>query len=163
VVSIVGEDRSSEIQAGDYLEVFGGGQPRRIAGVSYNAALGQTDLAITPPLTAPIPVGAGPGPWRDYRIIRAPRITGHEPTLLPTGLVITRNTHRLQPPPRPPAVPPPNLPYGFANLNPLPPGDIDIMFAPDGRVISPVLANDFIALWVRDTTADDPAVGTPQI
>jgi len=99
---------------------------------------------------------------RAYRIIRAPRITGEEPTLLPDGVVIDLNTNRLPPPPTPPAVPPPNPPYGFFNLNPLPGGDIDIMFAPDGRVLTPALSNDFIALWVRDTTADDPAVGTPQ-
>src|SRR5207253_614558 len=81
VVSILGPDRTSEIQAGDYLELFGVGQPRRILAIAFNAGLVQTDLAIAPPLAAPMPAGVGPGPWRDYRIIRAPRVTAEDPTL----------------------------------------------------------------------------------
>lgn len=146
---------SSDVQPNDYLQLFEGGQPRRIIAVTPRPFMGpalpmRTELTITPPLPSAVTQ------TRSYRIMRAPRITAEEPNLLPDGVVIDLSTNRLPPPPSP-------GPNGFSNLNPLPAvGDIDILFAPSGKVITPALGSDFLALWVRDTTGDDPAATTPQ-
>src|SRR5262249_53963887 len=71
------------VQAGDYLEVQGGGLVHRIVAVEDSA------LYVYPPFDSPIPTGA------PYRIFRQPRVVAGEPLLqLPQNIVVDLNDAR---------------------------------------------------------------------
>jgi prepilin-type N-terminal cleavage/methylation domain-containing protein len=72
-----------------------------------------------------------------YRIIRQPRTIGDDPLQMPANIVIDLTARG----------------FGY-DLTMQAPG-IDLMFAPDGRLIGPLAAYDKIILWVRDTTVPD--------
>ncbi len=115
------------VQIGDYIEVNGGGLPRRINTVTPTALKVDSPFPIDVPLTG------------NYRIIRRPRPAGDEPQLLPEGVIIdlatdldtTTNSFRTLP------------------KDPLT-GTIDLLFAPSGAVIGRGSGADSIYLWVRD-------------
>jgi hypothetical protein len=102
---------------------------------------------------------SGIGPGSTFRIIRSPRIAGDEQLTLPTSIVIDFNTNN-------------NTNYGpnFGN-NPLPltmdangnATSLDLLFAPSGAVVTPGVATDFLALWVRNTNSNDPMQLGPTI
>lgn len=143
------------VQAGDYLELKGAGPVRRIylilpSGNSTNPAAGYDgDLLVLniedPPLMQPVTTYT-----RDYRIIRTPRpLPGEAPVQLPVNVAI-------------------DLASNFAYGNPLPidgvTGQIDILFAPTGGMVSRALSTDRINLWVRDASLDvvDVSSGVPR-
>lgn len=137
------------VQVGDYLEVLGGGQVHRITEVGADYIKLASRLAFDFTETA------------NFRILRAPRVSGDELLTLPESVAIDLQTNN---PPSHPTYP------GFGGS--IPPlnadgGSIDILFAPSGAVISPNNPpDDFIALWVRDMedpNGYDPFRGEPTI
>lgn len=71
----------------------------------------------------------------EYRIIRQPRPDGDEPLQMPVNIVIDCQQPQQGG----------FLPAMLAN-------GIDVMFAPDGRVIGPLAGFDKLIFWVRDQT-----------
>ncbi|MCI0456978.1 MAG: type II secretion system GspH family protein [Gemmataceae bacterium] len=111
------------VQVGDYIEINGGGLPRRINAVTATTLTVDSPFVIDVPLTG------------NYRIVRRPRTAGDEPQLLPEGVIIDLATDKLGTLPRDPLT-----------------GTIDILFAPSGAVIGRGSGADSIYLWVRDET-----------
>jgi prepilin-type N-terminal cleavage/methylation domain-containing protein len=153
------------VQAGDYIEIKGGGPMRRITTVST-----QQPLVAIPGLAPPqcmadaLILDLPPLPFaitqatRDYRIIRAPRVRqGEAPVQLPQGVAIDLSV---------------NLNQGTASLqtNQLPidqfNGTIDILFSPNGGLTGRALtasSNNKVILYVRDVTLDSPTEGGPTL
>jgi prepilin-type N-terminal cleavage/methylation domain-containing protein len=119
-----------QIGPGDYLEVLGCGLMSKINSAGPYQ-VGKTQLILNNPL--PINVQ----PTLQYRIVRAPRLTGDEPLDLPDGVIIDTDTNNK-----------------YNNLLPASAyptsGVADIVFAPSGEVISSGVTTDSINLWVRD-------------
>lgn len=164
------------VQPGDYVEVRGGGPVKRILSVTYSLPPKQIPGSNPAEFDGDVLVVDSPFPnpiseTRDYRIIRAPRVLPSEPSVkLPKDVAIDLNT---------------NFVYaGFPFAGPLPidlgsgsssgtgdiiagsgsitgTGNIDILFAPNGGVISRGLSSDRINLWIRDASQDpiDPKTG----
>jgi prepilin-type N-terminal cleavage/methylation domain-containing protein len=106
------------------------------------------DSATTSPLFATTP----------YRIMRQPRPIGDDPLQMPVNIIIDAQPRGLGY----------DLPTQTVNGQPVLTTPIDIMFAPDGRVIGPMAAYDKIILWVRDVTVlgapgDPAAQGDPSL
>ena len=124
------------VQAGDFLEIYRGGQPRRIKQVNGANQLtlepGASPLPgtpVTPPPTAPT----------NYRIIRQPRVIAGEPTLnLPSDVVIDLGVL-----------------HGTNVKCSKIPSDYQILFSPSGAVIGSGAANPgYLYLYVRDNGQD---------
>ncbi len=130
------EQKFWAVQPGDYVEVLGTGMMHRIG------AMTATTLTISPALPYPITV-----PTTNYRILRAPRAVGDEMLKLPNNTLIDLSTN-----------------YNATNPNPLPQpvllnegtGFIDILFAPNGSVISRGVTTTNIHLWVRSPNQETP-------
>ncbi len=133
------------VQPGDYLEIQGGGLMHRVQTVfplnpTATPPLMPRQLAVTPPL--PFTVNSA---TLNYRIIRAPRVVGDETVKMTEGTLIDLDTN-------------------FIFDNPLPqqtnPGSaknaVDILFAPNGSVISRGVTTPNIHLWVRSPAQDNP-------
>jgi len=123
---------------GDYLEVNGTGLLHRVTNVRASNL-----IDVSPPL----PYTISPQVKATYRIIRAPRVAGDETLKLPSSTLIDLDT---------------NLPNPTGFNNPLPTGalgDVDILFAPSGQVISRGIATDKIHLWVRSSDVQNPPFG----
>lgn len=134
------------VQPGDYIEIFGTGLLHRIIEVGVpNAA--------APPVISPYHIRVAPDlgplpnpiatPTSNYRIIRQPRVVGDETLKMPGGTMIDLQTNVA------------NLAFG-GQLPQTNPGFVDILFAPNGSVISPGLTTDKIHLWVRAPSENDP-------
>jgi prepilin-type N-terminal cleavage/methylation domain-containing protein len=153
------------VQAGDYIEIQGGGPMRRISSVTTQQPLVGIPGLAPPQCMAdalvldlpPLPF-AITQPTRDYRIIRSPRVRqGEAPIQLPQGVAIDLSV---------------NLDQGTASLltNQLPidpyNGTIDILFSPNGgltgRAVTASNSNKVI-LYVRDVTLDSPTEGGPTL
>jgi prepilin-type N-terminal cleavage/methylation domain-containing protein len=131
------------VQPGDNLEILGTGLMHQITQVGVPDAKGHLNadyVAVSPPLPYPIAATA------NFRVMRAPRVTGDETLMMPEGTVIDLQT---------------NLSFG----NSLPPTNsfdngtslyVDILFSPTGEVISPGVTNSNINLWVRSPNTDHP-------
>jgi prepilin-type N-terminal cleavage/methylation domain-containing protein len=140
-----GDQTKWHVLAGDYLEIFGGGQVYRITAVTSNGM--DSGITLANPVANKIDFPPGTA---NYRIIRGPRLTGEDVVQLPDGVAIDLNTNWQA------------SPSGYANLNPLPvpPAGapyVDILFAPSGRLLSPATASDFVALWIRDVSLNPGA------
>ncbi len=133
------------VQIGDYLEVLGTGLMHKIQSVDSDASLTLVN-AITYQVQKVASVTSPP----NYRILRTPRTSGEETLTLPIGIVIDLKT---------------NADFG----SPLPPamasgsGFVDILFSPNGDVISPGVNAQTINLWVRDSDKTYPNGGDPTI
>jgi len=121
-----------QMAPGDYLEVMGCGLMFKInsaGGADQPYQTVKTKLVLHQFFNYTIQ------PTLQYRIVRAPRVTGDDPLILPDPVIIDTDTNN-------------------AYNNPLPagpiPGTADILFAPSGEVISPGVTTDTINLWVRD-------------
>ncbi|MFO0969313.1 MAG: type II secretion system protein [Gemmataceae bacterium] len=134
------------VQPGDYLEIQGLGLPHQITGCSFSGGFSVLTLA------SPVPYSiAAPGTTL-YRITRAPRLLGEETLKLPDGIGIDLTTNTA----------PPGNPYGLpGNPVPLTP-HLDILFSPSGKIVTPGVTTDFIALWVRDITLNFNDANQPQ-
>jgi len=147
-----------QVQPGDYLEMPTGGKIFQITDVVPDP--GDPLLPLNPNQPPERPGSVlflsqqhgltGTTGQSDYRIIRGPRILSGEKGLqLPQDVAIDATTNAI---------------FG----NPLPTntftGDVDILFAPSGQVISKGLTTDKVIFWVRDVTQDGnvslPGVGT---
>ncbi len=141
-----GDSTNYPVQPGDYLEICGGGSLYKI-------------IQPMPPVTNPNPndviILAKPAsgvlpsvsyPTPDYRIIRAPRVTGDEPMTMPSDTAIDLGQTA-------------GTPYGpvIGNLT------VDILFSPSGAVIGNCAGNDKIILYVRDITQPSPTDNEPQL
>jgi prepilin-type N-terminal cleavage/methylation domain-containing protein len=142
--SYPGEIDESTVQAGDYLELFGGGGVYQIAQVMDGATL-KLASPIAVPLTA----------TSNFRIIRQPRrLTSEDVLDLPASVIID------------PAVSQ-NLP--IRTLTDLPPGAtqprtqqvVEIVFAPSGAVVGQGTGGDKIILWLHDPKQQTPYGGSP--
>jgi prepilin-type N-terminal cleavage/methylation domain-containing protein len=128
----LGQPDQATVQAGDYLEVFGGGGVYQIT-----AVVSQTSLNINPPAVI--------SPAAYYRIIRQPRRLAGEETLdLPNEVVID-GAYSL------------NLPQRQVGTAVF----YEIVFAPGGGVIGQGTGADKICLWLRDPALADPTDGDP--
>jgi type II secretory pathway pseudopilin PulG len=123
---------TNQVNAGDYLEVLGCGLMRQITGLSPVASSNSTQVHLSP--RSPMPFNVNP--TKQYRILRAPRVTGDDLLVLPDPVLIDLST---------------NARYGSSLPTPNGDGSYDILFSPSGAVISPGLVTDSINLWVRDT------------
>lgn len=122
------------VQAGEYLEINGSGLVHFIAGVPPAPPTNKLTLAfgLQYPITTATP---------SFRIIRKPRVVGDELFELPRTVVIDAATNANYNIPLPIEMPvPPN-------------GHLDILFSPNGSVLSPNAA-DRIYFWVRSTDED---------
>jgi prepilin-type N-terminal cleavage/methylation domain-containing protein len=121
---------TSPIQAGDFFEC-NGGQICVITGVS-----GATTI------TAQMQPGDTTGMWTftgssDFRIVRQPQaMIGADMLALPSGVAVNTTANTTFPS----ALPPTDAQ-----------GNINILFAPNGSVITPGLSGRDIRLWVVDT------------
>jgi prepilin-type N-terminal cleavage/methylation domain-containing protein len=142
------------VQPGDYLEIFGTGLIHQITAVglwdlSVNPPVYYQDyITVDPPLAYPLNLG-WPAGTNNYRIQRAPRPVGNETLKFPEGTMLDLGT---------------NTKYG----NPVPGGAVDILFAPNGTVLSRWAGNSNIHLWVRAPSEDptlalDEFYGNPSI
>jgi len=138
------------VQAGDYLEIKGGGLVHRILRIPNSVTLVLEGNGTPYPITIPT---------EDYRIIRRPRLlTGEKALTLPKDIAIDGNTRPgpwVYPPIDPRAAGEErNLCQGLA-------GTLDIIFSPAGGVISQGITQDRIIFWVRDVSLDNPQDGEP--
>jgi prepilin-type N-terminal cleavage/methylation domain-containing protein len=121
------------VQAGDYLELNGGGLLYRIeqVGPANNLLRLSRNVEIDHPTTR-------------YRIIRQPRrVVGEEALTLSGNVAIDLGT--------PPNTLSQNVPVRVTPDNP--PQYYEILFAPNGGVVGKgTVASDKIILWVRDST-----------
>jgi prepilin-type N-terminal cleavage/methylation domain-containing protein len=150
------------VQQGDYLELYASGTAHRVRNnatryptmtVVYDPTTGIPDtymlLNVAFPRTQLVPS-------TNWRIIRQPRPTGEDSVKLPKNVVIDTNINVL----------------AGAYNNPLPPSSTlaeanqtvtsvyhDILFAPEGRVVSRGVQTPLLAFWVRDIT-EDPTIPT---
>jgi prepilin-type N-terminal cleavage/methylation domain-containing protein len=145
----------SPVQAGDYLEVQGGGLVHQIA--QLDSVQGGTLYLAT----QPTPFGSFPG-GLPYRILRQPRPVAGEPLLqLPQGVVLDLNpgksanvpTRRVSD-----VFSPTGQPTHWTDFS-------EIVFSPSGGVIGAASGNKPIILWVRDAAQDDndPAKANPTL
>lgn len=155
------------VQRGDYVEVSGGGPVRQVRDVwpSQNSFLNPISPPLPPPAPAPQWDGDvlevnNPFPQsvtvetRNYRILRAPRLLASEPPVkLPKDVAIDLNKNLLY------ALTPFAGPLSIDSAT----GNIDILFAPNGAVVSRGVSSDRINLWIRDASQDeiDPKTGNP--
>lgn len=156
----IGTDSAAwPVQAGDYLQMEDN-ITRRITQVTHRPLNGTGPLAPTYVSTSPLsileadtlildsilPDYLNPGYTPNYKILRGPRVlAGETPVSMPYKVAIDLDT---------------NFTYG----EPLPldpnSGAIDIVFAPDGRVITNGASNNKFILWLRDPTGDGTKPGT---
>ncbi len=135
------------VQPGDYLEVLGTGLMHQIVqvGIPSQGAPPPTAnvdyVVVSPPLPYSVTTTA------NFRIVRAPRVTGDETLKMPDGTLIDLQTNTTYSNP---------LPVPNAMDNGTATGFIDILFSPTGEVISPGVANSNINLWVRSPSVDAP-------
>lgn len=130
------------VQAGDYLEINGGGPLHNILYV-FQTTLGLASDAVT--LS---------NPTTNWRIIRQPRPIASEEPLVLSGSIIVDLTanHSKNVPLRSLATDGTSPPLVFR----------EIMFAPGGNVMGIGTAgNDKILLWVRDGSLTDATAGEP--
>jgi prepilin-type N-terminal cleavage/methylation domain-containing protein len=126
---------TNQVSAGDYLEILGCGLMRKITGLSPAASSpNSTQVHLSP--RSPMPYNVNP--TKQYRIVRAPRVTGDDLLVLPDPVMIDLST---------------NARFGSSLPTPNGDGSYDILFSPSGAVISPGLTTDSINLWVRDATS----------
>jgi prepilin-type N-terminal cleavage/methylation domain-containing protein len=145
------------ILPGDYLEVQGGGLLHRIGNVfphspDNSVFTSYLVLDIDPATLAA--QGGQIGPTAQWRVIRQPRVLkGETPLLLPQDVAIDFNNYKnLYNAPN-------DLYLGYPPNSPA--GTTDILFAPSGRVLGALGAQDRIVLWVRDITQDLPYQNNP--
>lgn len=120
------------VQPGDYVELRGGGLMHRVTSVT-----GPTTLTINPPVAFPVP------PTPNYRIMRSPRVAGDEKLTMPESVFIDAQTNVIFSN----ALPPTNLVNDGT-------GFFDILFAPNGTVISKGITGHNLHLWIRAPKAD---------
>jgi len=154
--------RTLGIQAGDYLEIYGGGVLRRTAGpptlvanstTQYQLPLDTTGVSLpASPTTAPT------GTLTNYRVILQPRVIDGEATLsFPQGTGIdfsATSWNNNQPLSNPPTRFDPNLNQTV----------YEILFAPSGAVIGANTTTGLIVLWARSmkqSNASDRFIGKP--
>jgi type II secretory pathway pseudopilin PulG len=134
------------VQPGDYIEL--GGVVHQIAQVN-----GPVQLKITPSALAPPSLKT-----TNYKIIRQPRPLGDELLEMAQNIVIDLSPRQFGGIVTPATGLSPSL--GKWDLPIVAGQPLDIMFAPDGKVIpsvgsSNLAAYDKIILWVRDTSVPD--------
>lgn len=142
------------VQAGDYLEINGGG-------------VYQIGAAVTPPLTpantlqlayAAVPFSYDQllnitTPTTNYRILRQPRILiGEEPLTLPSNYTVV--TAPIPATIIPGNGVPPNPTVMWSNVALGTSGFYEILFSPTGAVIGPNAGNGMVFISVYDTTMD---------
>ncbi|MBV9121766.1 MAG: prepilin-type N-terminal cleavage/methylation domain-containing protein [Planctomycetes bacterium] len=153
------------IQAGDYLELYGGGVLRRIVSVGgngpiYNITLDQTGSPPLPgaPTTPPQAYAQQGGQaYTNYRIILQPQVIAGEATQsFPAGVGVDFSS-------------PPWYKQPLSNP-PARAGNYEILFGPSGAVVGQNTGTGLIGLWVRrlkddnsvDRLADKPILVTVQ-
>lgn len=167
----VGGDAANPlVQAGDYLELFGGGTLYQIASVQpsvLNPADNKTYVALqlnTNPTTLPGAIIPGPNGTTSWRIIRQPRrLPGEDVLTLPQDIVVDLSVMPL--PVAPAQVPVPITSWATPRSQNVPAraGSYEILFSPSGGVIGQTAQTGKILLWVRDATVPSPTEGdTPQ-
>jgi prepilin-type N-terminal cleavage/methylation domain-containing protein len=145
------------VQVGDYIELAGVVYRIKSVDGPLQLRLGPPPPQIALPTDLP-PIGVSTS---NYKIIRQPRPVPDEIMQMPANIIIDLTPRLIggpvsNNPPRGALDLP--VPIGGTSPNTWPP--LDILFAPDGRVIPAVggtnlAAYDRIILWVRDTTVPD--------
>jgi prepilin-type N-terminal cleavage/methylation domain-containing protein len=170
-IKVTGADFSSgAVQEGDYLEVNNTGQVHwiQVKTADPNSEAGiQPSNPAQPNVLDKLAIGL-PGlpnpitePIKDYRIMRAPRVAGDEPMLLPEHVAIDMMVYA-------------NPAYGtsYQSKNSFAPRLInnsadgkykyfDVMFAPNGRFLD--YPGAMLILWVRMDDAKTDFEGSPTL
>lgn len=144
------------VQPGDYLEVLGTGLMHQIVQVGVPVVrrgvpaqpqiTNHVDFAVVVP---PLPYWIGT--TANFRIMRAPRVTGDETLKMPDGTIIDLGTNTTFNNP----LPWPNTVAAADNGSTM--SFVDILFSPTGEVISPGVTSSNLNLWVRTPNTDFPA------
>jgi prepilin-type N-terminal cleavage/methylation domain-containing protein len=130
--NLAGNGGTAPVQVGDHLELLGQVFVVQTI-VNANTIFAATKLPTT--------VNAGFATTQ-YRFVRQPQVIGDDPLQMPQNLIIDCQARGVN--------------GGVYDLNRLiSAGPIDIMFAPDGRVVGQMASFDKIILWVRDVTVTD--------
>jgi prepilin-type N-terminal cleavage/methylation domain-containing protein len=148
------------VQPEDYLELAGSGLMHRIVQIGVpdtfftNTTLptmtgtkNYNYVFINPPLPFALPVTG----TTNFRVLRAPRVVGDETLKLPENTFVDLDTNAIFKNPTPPL-----NPFGIAAAS-AESGFVDILFAPNGAVISKGVSTNNIHLWVRSAAQDQPA------
>jgi len=139
-LTVSGSSDPYVIQAGDYLEVLGGGFLHRIAGVSPTGTGLILELGTSPLPNPPlgwIPSSTTP---TNYRIILQPRpLSGEQNKVLPSEVAIDLNAHPL------------NSNNPLSQRVPARGGFFEVLFAPSGAVVGQGTSTGQIIFWLRDT------------
>jgi type II secretory pathway pseudopilin PulG len=153
--TLPGSAEPFKVQAGDYLELYGGGPLRRIAAGGVAATALTLESTSVPLPAVPRPTDGAPA---NYRIIPQPRtLTGEAVLTLPPNVAIDLN-FRMIGSPRPTRTQLSNPPQRAGNY--------EILFGPSGAVVGAGTGVGQIHLWVRDITKDnssDLLVGRPTL
>jgi prepilin-type N-terminal cleavage/methylation domain-containing protein len=148
------------IQPDDYLEVLGNGQMHRIIQIGVPTAPPFTSTASPVPgaqndrfivVSPPLPTALGA--TTNWRIVRAPRVIGDETLKMPEATLIDLDTNTIFN-----SQLPTNNPFNDPAQS-VGAGYVDILFAPNGSVISRGVTTDKIHLWVRSPSEDNNQAG----
>ncbi len=129
------------VQRGDYLQLYDGGQPHYILDTDDDPTKPITKFQLFirtagAPDTPPQVGNQVLGPYTQYRILRGPRpVFGEQPLVMPQDVGIDIETNTIYG----------NALPGYANK-------LDILFSPDGPIVGRGTTTGRIILWVRDYT-----------
>jgi prepilin-type N-terminal cleavage/methylation domain-containing protein len=137
------------VQAGDYLELDGVALPRFIFNTEQSDKTKPIfDMLV---LASNLPEGLT-NKVTNFRISRAPRVTGDETIDLPKSVVVDGKTNGYY------------AGSGLTFLEALPAdalGNLDIMFSPTGSVLQGKFSKQHIVLWLRSTDEDSVPLTVP--
>jgi prepilin-type N-terminal cleavage/methylation domain-containing protein len=148
----------TQIEIGDYFEIFGTGQMHRISNINLTTTPPTVSFNSSP-LAYPISASA-PVRTTNYRILRQPRVTGDEPMKLSEGIIIDLAkmfTYQQ------------SLGSAYAGYRPNTidtsgagtSGYFDVIFAPSGMVLH--APGDKLIFWVRTEDGANEFAGNPTL
>jgi prepilin-type N-terminal cleavage/methylation domain-containing protein len=153
-----GDASNPLVQAGDYLELFGGGAPYQITGTTI-VPFGtppQNFAALN--LSNQFPGVSIPNLTANWRIIRQPRrVAGEDVLTLPQDVVVDLSVMPIPQSPAPVPNPTASWAQPWSQNVPARAGSFEILFSPSGAVIGQTASSGKVLLWVRDATVPSPS------
>lgn len=152
------QDGSATVEAGDYIEVFGSGQPHRIVGFEQSDPKNKPGFYDVMVLDSNLPQTITEA-TTNYRVMRRPRVTGEDALKLPDDIVVDLAMFNKY-----------QSPFG-ASLNVFLPQVVvdgsnnpvyfDLLFSPSGAVLDS--GGGIIILWVRTEEGANEFAGNPTL
>jgi prepilin-type N-terminal cleavage/methylation domain-containing protein len=151
-----GDPNNPLVQAGDYLELFGGGALYQIAGVTTAVNPVDTKTYVALQLSANYTGATVPTATTNWRIIRQPRpVVGEDVLTLPQDVVVDISN-------MPPPAGSTTTTTWSQNVPTRTTGGVtyyEILFSPAGGVMGQVASSGKIVLWMRDVNVPSPVQG----